>query len=274
MGKPSAPAAPDYSPIAAADQQAAQQQFQLGEQQLKFGQNQFNQVWPYAQQYLQQQTENASDASQSAKTQQQYYDQTYKPIETKFADTASTYNSPARASENAGNAMADVASSFDTNRAAALSSLESYGIDPSQTRYGALDLGTRISQAAATAAAGTQSRLNTEATGMALEGEAINVGRGYPSSIAQSYQTATGAGAAGITGANQTTSTGVNAMGSPNSYFNGGTSAMTGATSALNTGFSNQMSGAQFNYTAAENTSQGIGQLIGGGLGLAAMFMM
>lgn len=271
MSKPSAPAAPDYTPIAQADQSQATQEFALGEQQLQFGQNQFNQEWPYAQQYLQQQTASSAAETANAQDEQSFYDQTYKPIETQFANEASNYDSPAQATENAGNAEADVASSFDANRTSALQSLESYGIDPSQTRYGALDLGTRISQAAATSAAGTQSNLNTQATGLALQGEAINVGRGYPGSVAQAYSTATGAGASGLAGATGVTNSAVNSMGSPTSYMNTGNASMAGATSALNTGFSNSLAGAQFNYNVAANQSQGIGQLIGGAAGIAAM---
>jgi hypothetical protein len=270
MGKPSAPAAPDYQPIASADETAANQQFQLGEQQLQWGQQQFNQVWPYAQQYLQQETQSSAAQTAQAGQEQQYWNNTFQPIETNFANTASNYNSPAQASLNAGNAEADVASSFDQNRQASLQQLESYGIDPSQTRYGALDLGTRISQAAATAAAGTQSNLNTQATGLALQGEAINMGEGIQNNVAQSYSTAQGAGASGINSANQTTNTGVNSMGSPTSYMGQSVANNEAAVGALNTGFNNSMAGANFNLGVSQNESQGIGSLIGGGLGLAA----
>lgn len=271
MSKGSAPPAPDYTPIAAADQAAAQQQFQLGQEQLDWGKQQFNTEWPFAQQYLQQQTTSSAAETKSAQDQQSFYDSTYKPIETQFAGQAANYNSPDQAAQNAGGAMADVASTFDANRTAALSNLESYGIDPSQTRYGALDLSTRISQAAATAGAGTQSRLNTQATGMGLEGEAINIGRGYPGAVSQAYSTAAGAGSSGINIANSTVATGANSMGSPTSYYANGVNADNGATGALNTGFSNSLAGAQFTQQGAANTSSGIGSLVGGAIGVAGM---
>lgn len=273
-GKSSAPAAPDYGPIAQSDTYQAQLEYNVAENQLQFGKDQFNQVWPYAQSYLQQQTASSAAQTQQAQTSQQYYDSTYKPIESQFATQAINYNTPANANQQAGGAMADVASTFDANRAASLSSLESYGIDPSQTRYGALDLGTRISQAAATAAAGTQSRLNTQATGMALEGDAINTGRGYASTVANDYTTATNAGMAGINAANSTTTTGVNAMGSPSSYFGLGNSSNANAAGAMNMGYQNQLSGAQFSAQQSEAAWGGIGSLVGAGIGVAGMAMM
>jgi hypothetical protein len=268
-GKVSAPPAPNYGPIAQADANAASQQFQLGQQQLQWGQQQFNTVWPYAQQYLQQQTAAGAASTANAQNMQNFYNTTYQPIESQFANEASTYNSPARANANSAAAQADVANSFTANRNAAQQSLESYGIDPSQTRFGALDLGSRIAQSAATAAAGTQSRMNTEAVGLGLQGEAINTGRGYAGNVAQAYSTATNAGSAGINAANATTNSGVNAMGSPTSYMGLGNQALNNQANTLNMGFQNSLAGAQFNNQVSQNQMGGIGQLIGGALGFA-----
>ena len=268
-GKSSAPPPPNYAPIAAADAQSAQMQYQLGQQQLQWGKDQFNQTWPYAQQYMQQQIQTAQTQNQNAQNMTDFYNSTYKPIESQFATTASNYNSPARADANSASAQADVANTFTANRNAAQQSLESYGIDPSQTRFAALDLGSRIAQSAATAAAGTQSRMNTEATGLALQGEAINTGRGYAGNVAQAYSTATNAGASGIGTANSTTQTGVGAMGNPTNYFSGGNNALNNWGNTLNQGYSNQLAAANFNRQNSVGVSQGIGQLIGGALGFA-----
>lgn len=272
-GKSSAPTPPDYTPIAQADAAAAQRQFQLGEEQLQWGKDQFERVWPYAQRYMNAQA-GTTEAEQKAATEaQQMYDTTYRPIETKFAGQVGDYASGARSDQNAGRAMADVANTFDASRKAATDQLESFGIDPSQTRFGALDLGARISKAAAMAAAGTQSRLNTEATGLSLEGEAINVGRGYPGSIATSYKTATDAGSSGINAGNSTSQTGANTMGSPTNYFGAGNTALGNWGTTLNLGFNNARDAAQIKNQNAGNFASGIGSIIGGGLGLAAEFL-
>lgn len=263
MGKQSAPAAPNYAPIAAADDYAAQLDYNTAQDQLGFGEQQFAQTWPSAQAYLNQEINSSAQATQEAGTQEQIYNSTTLPEIQSFQNTANNYNTPANANQQAGSAMADVASTFDANRNASLSNLESYGIDPSQTRYGALDLGTRISQAAATAAAGTQSRLNTQGTGLALQGEAINMGMGLQNNVAGSYATAMGAGSAGISAANQTTSTGVNAMGSPTAYQGLGNNALGNQANAMNMGYQNSLAGSEFEANQSSAFSGGVGSLLG-----------
>ena len=155
--------------------------------------------------------------------------------------------------------------------------MEGYGIDPSQTRYGALDLGTRISQAAAQASAGTTSRNQTEATGLALQGEAINIGRGYPGAVANAYGTAinagqagvgagagsSSAGGAGINAGLNTSSTYGNMMGSPVQWGSLSNQSAGVGINALNTGFQNQMAGFNANTAIAQNQASGIGSLAG-----------
>lgn len=295
FGKQSAPAAPNYAPIAESSEKAAQLNFDLGQQQLDWARDQFAQTQaqqeqfrPYIQDYLTTQTAAAQADSANAQENQQrgqdyysFYNSTYKPIEQGFAQTALNYASPERAEQRAGMAMADVSNQFEAQRKTALASLESYGIDPSQTRYGALDLSSRIAQAAATAAAGTQSHLNTEATGLALQGEAINTGRGYASNISQAYSTSTNAGNAGsqagylgaqagylgTKSATDVYSAGAGAMGTPGSYFNAGTNALNTASGALNYGYNNAESGVQMNNQNRAAGFNAIGGLVGGALG-------
>lgn len=266
MGKASAPSAPNYTPIAAADAQQANNDYALGQQQLQWAQNQFNTEWPYAQSYLQQQTAASAAQTAAAGNQQQFYNQTYQPIEKQFAQQSQNYAGPANTEAQAAAAMGDVSNAYDASRNSALQSLESYGIDPSQTRYQALDLSTRVGQAAASAAAGTQSRLNTLNTGLALENNAINIGRGYPGAIATTYGSAANSGSSGIGAANSSTQTGASTMGTGTSWNGLSQGALGGESSALNSSFQNNMAGAEFNA----NQVMGTGSLLGG-LGMAGM---
>jgi hypothetical protein len=281
-GKGSAPPAPNYQPIATSDLQAAQLAAQTSSAQLDFARQQYADQAPYTQAYMKSMAgvmQSDIDSQKAAQAQagqaQDYYKQTYQPIETQFAQEAQAYNTPAQAAQASAAAQGDVATAFGGQRQAALQSLESYGIDPSQTRYGALDLGTRISQAAAQSAAGTQSALNSKATGLALQGEAINIGRGYPGQIAQSYSTATGAGqgAVGAGGAGVNAGIGTstaygNMMGSPAQWAGLQQSGLGGAANALNMGYQNQMSAFNANTAIAQNQASGIGSLVGAGLAL------
>ena len=284
-GKGSAPTPPDYTPIAQSSTDAAKIQAQTSADQLDWAKQQYADQAPYTNAFMKSMTDTetqdqgiATASQANAQQAQDYYKQTYQPIESQFAQTAQGYNTPARAEQQSAAAQADVAQTFGGQRQAALQSLESYGIDPSQTRYGALDLGTRISQAAAQSAAGTQSRLNTEATGLALQGEAINIGRGYPGQVAQAYGTAvnagqgaTGAGNAGVGAGLNTSSTYGSLMGTPTQWSGLQNQSLAGATNAMSTGFQNQMAGFNANTAIAQNQMSGIGSLAGAAIGAGAI---
>lgn len=356
-GKSSPPPAPDYGPLiqsseaaTQADTAAANQQYALGEDQLaaqkdyaqksadtadayfnlsqqqaQWGQQQFNDVWPYAQNYLQSQatlnglaSQNAAQQLQVTQQQDQEATQTYDrymsnfaPIEDQFAQTAANYNTPARAAAASAAAQADVATSFGAQADAAKNQLRSYGIDPSQARYGGMAAIMSSQQAAATAAAGTQARRQQEMTGLGLQQAAIEVGQKLPPTAIAQTQTGTQAGTAGLsvgsvggTGigtAGGLINTGVNAMGSPTSYaslanpytalsgtygslagslFSGGNYALGNVSSAINAGsgalnnqFSNQMSLYNAQVQQQQALWGGVGKLVGGigSLALAPM---
>lgn len=270
--------------LAQADANAGTNNYNLGAAQYAWGQNQFNTVWPYAQQYLQSQINNGNDASALARGNAGIYATYTAPTLEKFTDEANNYNSKAQADINAGGAMADVANSFESARQNALSNLESYGIDPSQTRFGALDLSSRIGQAAATAAAGTQSRLQTQATGMGLQGQAINAGMNLPGMANAGFNTGANIGSSGLAGANNTTTTGATTMGTPTQYSGLGTAANTAGSNSLyqqgnlnNTATANAnqltLGTNSLNYSKDQNNSSGIGSLIGGALGSIGSFL-
>jgi hypothetical protein len=265
----SAPAAPDYTPIAQSDDEAAQLDYQASQNQLAFAQQQWNQQWPYTQNVMNAMSNQMNAETTQAQQQQQFYQQVYQPMEVELAQQAQQYASPAMQQQQAAAAEADVSSAYGAQRQAALQQLESYGIDPSQTRYGAMDLGARISQAASSAAAGTQATLNTQATGLSLLGEEVNIGRGYPGSIAQSYATAQGAGSTGVNAGLNTANTYSNMMGTPTQWGALSAANYGNASSAMNTQFGNELSSYNAETAAAGNTAGGIGSLIGG-VGAAA----
>lgn len=271
MGKSSsAPTPPDYQPIAQSDETAARLAAQTSQQQLDWAKQQYNDIAPYTKAYLQSMTSASDQNLQNAQKDRSRYENLYQPVENQFVNEAQTYNSPDQANQRAGQAEADVASAYAGQRQAALSQLESYGIDPSQTRYGALDLGTRISQAAAQAAAGTQSRQQTQATGLALQSEAINIGRGYPGQVAQSYATAQNTGQSGLNAFNNQSNTYGNLMGTATQWGNQSLAGNAGAVGAMNTGFQNQFQNYQESAQIASQNASGIGSLVGG-LGMAGI---
>jgi len=260
---PDAPTPPDYTQVAAADSKAAELQFQLGQEQLDWAKDQSARYDPYITDYLDQQTQIGKESQDIARQQNAMYLDTYAPVERKFVDQALNWNSPQRADQQSAMARADVRSSIDAQRSAALTNLQSYGIDPSTTRYGALDAGYRISTAAAEAAAGTQARNELAQQELALEGSAIATGRGFGPQTAQFYQTATQAGSAGTKAGDTHFATGAGAMGSPTSYFGAGNTALGNQASAMNMGYNNALGGAQMESNVAMSQAKGMGDIFG-----------
>jgi hypothetical protein len=270
-GKGSAPAPPDFSPIAASSVEAARVGQEVSQQNLDWAKQQYADQQPYTKAVMQNLLDTSNQQSAAAQRAQSRYESVYQPVENQFVQTAQDYNTPARAQERSAAAQADVASAFQGQRNAALQSLESYGIDPSQTRYGALDLGARVSQAAAQAAAGTTSRTQSEATGLALQGEAINIGRGYPGQVASAYGTAINAGSGGVNAGLNTSSTYGNLMGNPTSWFSAANQANQTGTNALTAGYTGQMSQFNANTAIAQNQASGLGGLAGAAIGAGAV---
>lgn len=266
MGK-SAPKAPDLTPYADASKEMAEAQRQISEEQLAWAREQdtlnrelFNEVWGVQRPIMEQQFANAQ-------ADRQRYEELYQPLEENLIQEFQNYDTPQKRAEMAGAAMADVSTNFDAQRRNALQRLEGYGIDPSQTRNAALDVGMRTQQAASMAQAATQSDRNVENVGRALRAEAINIGKGLPSQVAGSYGQAIAAGQAGVSGTNATSATSGNLMGNPTAWGSmAGQNYGQGANIA-SMGYNNQLAG----WNASQQSAPwgAIGGLVGMGMSMA-----
>jgi len=264
MGKPSAPEPPDYTEVAAASEKASKYAFRIAKQQLAWAKEQYSMDAKVYDRVVDGFLEDMDVNSKNAAEDRRFYENNFRPLEKDLAKEAQNYDTAARRREEMGAAQAGVAEQFAAQRENAQRELEAYGIDPSSTRYAALDIGVRTSQAATQAAAGTAASNRVEDVGRALRSEAINVGRGYPGQIASSYQTAAqmGSGASGATG--QATSIGGQTMGTGLQWQGAGNQAVGQWGNTLNMGYNNQIQ--QFN--ANQQASSGWGSALGliGGL--------
>lgn len=268
-GKGKAPEPPDYGPIAAASKEAAEYSYKLGREQLD---------WAREQDYMNRQVADVVIGSsldrqamndQFALADRQRYEDIYQPLEDTAVQEARSFASPARKEYEMGRASSEVAQQMEGARRSARQQLESFGIDPSATRYAALDLGSRVQQAAAQAGAANQAGQQTEAVGRALRSEAVNVGRGYPGQIAGTYGTALQSGNAAVNSGLATTASGANTMGTAPQYQGLGNQSLGVWGNTLNMGYQNQMA----QYQANQQSSSGIGSILGGALGMATMFL-
>lgn len=258
-GKSKAPAAPDYKPLAAASEASAKYSYELAKRQQDWAESTYAENKALSDVVINKALGALDQQEADAARDRARYEQIYQPLEEQLAYEAETYSSPERMEVEAGKAEADVAAQFQAARQTAQDRLEAFGVDPSQTRAGALDLGTRIAEAAAQASAGNQARTNTENIGRALRSEAINVGRGYPGQIAGSMSGAAGAGNQAANTALATTASGAQTMGTGQGWQGLGNSAVGTWGNILNTGFSNQMD----RYKANQQSSSGWGSALG-----------
>ena len=289
MSKSKAPPAPNYAPIAQAQMVAAQYSNQIAQQQLDFARETYasDQARLTAQdakwnEIVDSQLKRQDELDTQARADRKRYEDVYQPIEDKLVADAKGYTDERNALRGdvaAGKAAADVSNQFAAARTAAQDRLESYGIDPSQVRGQAIDLGARTQEAAARAGQANQTRDQTvraeEATGRALQSEALNIGRGYPGQVAQSYGLAfqQGQGAAGIGGQQigaglQTTSTGFNTMGTGAQWQGLGNQSLAGAANTTNMGYQNVLDRFKANNSASSGWGSALGLI--GGIGLKA----
>lgn len=204
-----------------------------------------------------------------AKQDRARYESIYQPLEEQAALDAQDYSSPQRQEVNAGKAEADVASQFEGARRTAQDHLEQFGVDPSQTRAGALDYGSRIAEAAAQASAGNQARTETENIGRALRESAINTGKGLPG---QSMGELAGAGGAGNQAVNTnlaTTASGAQTMGTGTTWNSQANQGLGIWGNLLNTQHSNEMDA----WKADQQSSSGVGSMLGMLGGVASAFL-
>jgi Chaperone of endosialidase len=260
---------------------AAQQAYALGEQQLQWSQQVWNQEQPLMDQseqaqinmYNQMAASQQAAAAESAQQWQMYLD-TYAPLEQKFVGQAEGWASPENISLVRGQAMGSVAEQGNAALNSASETLRSYGVNPSSPRYASLYVGAQPMIGASEAAAGTTAEQNLRLQQLGLESGAINTGRGLVNATAGLTTAGTQAGAAGAgaaSGAGQTAmsnlSTGSQAMTAPTAWFNAGANNMNSYVGAVNGYNESQASFAQ----AQASEMGGLGSAIGGLTGLAWM---
>jgi hypothetical protein len=264
-GKASAPPPPDYSGIAAASERSAELSYAMGQDQLAWAKEQYAMDSEVIDRVVSDSLNRAQANDAAAASDRARYEATYQPLEDELVRDAQLYSTPSRQEYESGRAMASVAEQFELARQNATRNLEAYGVDPSSTRYAALDLGSRVQEAAAKAGASNQARMATEAMGRAMRSEAINVGRGYPGQIAGTYATALQSGNSAANAQLAGTASGASTMGTGAQWQGLGNQALGVWGNTLNMSHQNQID----TFNANQNASSGIGGLLGVGLGIA-----
>lgn len=260
------PKPPDLGPMSDASLEIAEMNQQTSREQLEWGREQDTNNRALLQQVLDVQMPAMQAQFDVAQADRKRYEEFFRPFEDEWAKEAASYDTEERRQRERGSAVADVSSAFDSTRRNALQRLESYGVDPSQTRNQALDVGVRTQKAMASAQAATGATRRVEDTGRALKSDVINLGRGALSNAAGFYGQAVGAGGAAQQGALNTTQSGAGAIQSGLGFSGQALQGYGQASDITNSGFQNEMS----TWNAGQQQTAGMLQGIGG---MAGMFM-
>lgn len=271
-GKSKAPPPPDYSQLAAASERAAQLSYQISKDQLAWAKEQYAADREISDQVIGRAMSIMDMNQRNAEEDRNFYIQNYRPLEQDLIRDAQTYGSDQRRELEVGRAEANVAQQFEQARKSAERNLESFGIDPSSTRYAALDIGVRTNQAAATAAAGNQANAQVDAIQRALRSEAINVGKGYPGQVAATYGTALQGGNSAVNSGLATTASGANTMGTAPQWMGMGNQAIGQWGNILNQSYQNQLDAWKANQQSSSGWGSVAGSVLGAGLSMAMKF--
>lgn len=226
-GKGSAP--PDFGPLADAMRETGARMEALGNRQLAFGQQRYQETLPLFQQITAAQLEGQSLAMDLARDAAKERLK-YRALEDSLLEEVNKFNERQQTDYFAGQASADVQQALSSQRGSAFRNLSRFGVNPNDRRFADINRGFALSGAAMNAGARNTARNNAAMTGFNLRNAVAGIGRNMPSQAlsAIGVGSSSGTGAANVTNA---------------------------ATAPMLAGFSGAMGGLQGNMQAIGNTA-------------------
>ena len=253
-----APAAPDYTPLANAMKEVGDKMYSLGQEQLSFGRQRYQETMPLYQKMVSQDMQGqqlAMDMARDAAKERLKY----RALEDEILTQTRRFNQNQTADIYAGRAGADVEGALAQQRTVANRNLTRMGINPNSARFAALNNQFALAGAAGKAGAMTNARMAAENQGLGMKYQAANLGRGNTATALSAIGTGVGAGAGAhglIQGQNAPMYQGFSgAMGGLQGQMQG----INSQANMLNMGFQNQMAG----YQAEQSAMAGMGQVAG-----------
>lgn len=259
---------PDYSGLLNAANNSYATLSTLGQQQLDFSKQQYNDLKPMYTQLAETQLGIQNQQLANANLYNRTFQNTYMPMMEEYANSARNFNTEAYREQLAQQAAADVAQAFSTQQAATNRSMASMGVNPNSGRFAGLQNQNALSLAAQRANAMTSARTQAEAEGQNRMANVINMGSSLAGMGTNANQLALSAGSQA---GNTAMSLGNNYLNNMNSGIGTISNAYNSQMSGLSTVLGNQTSiyGAQAAQTGS--LYQGLGSLVGtaGGIYMA-----
>lgn len=252
---------------------AALKQAQLGEDWLKFANEQFTvandrqkEQDKLANEVTQQQLDASKQAQGWATEDRDRYQNKFIPLQDQFIEKAQNWDSPERQQQMAAEAKADVMTNAAQQRQATQRQQASMGVSPTSGRYAGVDRAAEGATALAAAGAENNARNTVRNQAMSLQGDAINLGSGLGVNPATSLGLSSSAASAGY---GTTASNNAQAAGNSSIVGAGYQGAMNGygqQANILNQQFQNNLAQQQMNNQSSSSLWGGIGSLAGMGL--------
>lgn len=203
------------------------------------------------------------------KSDRKFWEDTYKPVQERFVSDAQNWDSADRRAEARGAATSRVSQAVDAADAAASRQLEGYGVDPTATRYAALNRQSKLARAAAGSAAADVADRSLVQQAAGMRAAASQLGQGVAGQALQETNAGTATAATAGNLKNATAGTFMNALGNPqgwSSLVNGANGALSGAQNVAN-------QGQQAQWQQQQESGGGLGSILGLAGGIAGSFL-
>lgn len=194
------------------------------------------------------------------------YRSVFQPLQDKFIRQAENWDSPERQAKVAAEAKADVMTNAEAQRGALDRRLSALGTNPASGRFAGIERAAGQETGLAAAGAENVARNQARREGIALRGDAINIGAGLPSQSIGALGAGVGAGASAVSGNVAGQEMFQSATGIMDRGFGGAMQGWKGTADSLNDMWRNRI-----DIWKQENS--GMGDLFGGLGQLAGMFM-
>ena len=273
-GSASAPKPPDTTRFSQGMESMSRQSQEWAREMWDTGQQEWGKLQEWSQQYMGKAMPAMEESFDWARQQRERFDEYVQPQMQSLFNEAEKYASKGEEDRQRAAAVQDVASASEAQRAAQQRKLESYGIDPSETRYQALDKQAGVAQAAASALAANQAGERTKQIGRDLRGQAINVGQNYLTDANQNTQIAGNLGQGAIGTAAGATATGANVQNSAGQYWGMAQNQMGDAAGIVDTAYGRELDYAADQRAASAqdfNQMMAVGEMAGGMMPMGGM---
>lgn len=256
-----APPPPDFTPIANAMKEIGGRMESLGNRQMAFAQQRYEETMPFYQRMVASNLEGQRLAMQMARENAQDR-QGYRALENQMLSEAMNQDRSQMRNLYAGRSAADVEQAMSTARSTAVRNLSRMGINPNAARFADLNNQIALQGAAMKAGAMTNARMGADQMYEAKRINAMNIGRNMPAT--QLSAIGTGANVGGSTSAmfnNQSAPMFQGYQGAMQG-MQGNLAAQSGIGNMMNQGYQNQVAA----YNAENAGMAGLGQLVGAGM--------